>query len=157
MFDKLEKRIVMKYEIETKSDLHIGVGATTAPGEIDLPVIKNSEGVPIIPGSTLKGVLRSEIERLLKSKFGDEKISDSDGTQLEKFKAHSSELFGGKMLASDKKIKDFASSIRIRDATANTSRTRIRDGVRIDSEKRKAVPGGLYQIEVVPKGVIFSG
>jgi len=57
-------------------------------------------------------------------------------------------LFGG---------KEIAASIRIRDATSESIRTHVRDGVRIDRETKKAARGAKYDLEVVPKGVTFKG
>jgi len=125
--------------------LHIGAGSTPSPGEIDMPVLKDVGDYPIVPGSSLKGVLRSELERFLKAVFNDGKKTDAVVTII----------FG----PSPKLTKDygFASSIRIRDATAKERRTFIRDGVRIDIGTRKAATGGKYDIEVMPRGTEFTG
>ncbi|MEA1985258.1 MAG: RAMP superfamily CRISPR-associated protein, partial [Euryarchaeota archaeon] len=129
MFRKLETRAILHYKIVTRSDLHIGGHTTIEPAEVDNPVIKDTDGYPIIPGSSLKGVLRTEMERLLRSLGLD--ICDVFDN---KNRGGCNEcavccLFGG---------KDLASSIRIRDAVADHKRTLIRDGVAIDRKARKA-------------------
>ena len=62
---RLMGKIVWKVTIETKTGLHIGAsGSIYELGAPDLPVIKTGpEGVPYIPGSSLKGKLRSLLER----------------------------------------------------------------------------------------------
>ncbi|MDK2833802.1 MAG: hypothetical protein PWR29_835 [Methanolobus sp.] len=149
MFRKLDNRALIHYRIVAKSDLHVGGHTTIEPAEVDNPVIKNSDGVPIIPGSSLKGVLRTEMERLLRG-LNTVKVCDIFDN---KARGGCNEcpvcnLFGG---------KDLASSIRIRDAIADSKKTLVRDGVAIDRQSRKAKPGGKYDTEVVPKGTVFTG
>jgi len=151
-FSKLESRILISYAVVTLSDLHIGARETTDPTAVDNPVLKDSAGRPIIPGSSIKGVFRSEIERLLNSIFTDSKKCKN--LALELFGGEEKELSENK---NEKKVKSYASSIKIRDAVAETTRTRIRDGVRIDRATRKAAEGGKFDIEVVPKGTTFNG
>lgn len=144
-FEKLEGRIVCEYIVKAKSDLHIGAGSTSSPGEVDMPVLKDIDDYPIVPGSSLKGVLRSDLERFLNAVFDDRRTAD----------AIVAILFGPSPRLT--KQYGFASSIRIRDATAKERRTFIRDGVRIDLGTRKAAAHGKYDIEVVPRGTEFIG
>ncbi|MCS6795327.1 MAG: type III-A CRISPR-associated RAMP protein Csm3 [Cytophagales bacterium] len=73
---RLESKIILKGTITTKTGLHIGgVKASMDIGGLDLPVIKTPKGVPYIPGSSLKGKIRS----LLAKKEGSNDIkNDSD-------------------------------------------------------------------------------
>jgi CRISPR-associated protein Csm3 len=61
---KLLGKLVIKGDIVTKTGLAIG-GSTVGLeiGGIDNPVIRDSTGVPYIPGSSLKGKLRSLLEK----------------------------------------------------------------------------------------------
>jgi len=43
--------------IEALTPLHIGLGR--APGVVDLPIMRDNFGIPIIPGSSLKGALKT--------------------------------------------------------------------------------------------------
>ncbi len=151
MFAKLENRIIVQYTVITRSDLHIGGHTTIEPSEVDNPVIKNTEGYPLIPGSSLKGVFRTELERLLRG-LGVDGVCTPDNlcnTKTNKNKECPICLvFGG---------AEMASSIRIKDSTAKYKKTLIRDGVAIDRQNRKARKGGKYDIEVVPKGTVFTG
>ncbi|MEM7677204.1 MAG: RAMP superfamily CRISPR-associated protein, partial [Myxococcota bacterium] len=65
-FDILKKRLRLTGVITTVSGLHIGAGAGEI-GSSDLPVLRDALGYPIIPGSSIKGVLRSTIEGLVRS------------------------------------------------------------------------------------------
>jgi len=165
MFQKLDKRVIIDYKVITESDLHIGGSATTVPGEVDLPVIKNSEGYPIIPGSSLKGVLRNEMSRFLLAVLGEKdelevRLDKNDPTKT-KIKSHAelhvAELFGGECRDSDIILRNYASSIKIRDAVTENKRTVIRDHVKIDPKKRKAMDRTKFDLEAVPKGILFEG
>ncbi len=58
------------------SPIHAGTGS--GDGAIDLPIIREvSTGVPIIPGSTIKGVFRSEALPALSNAFGDVNLAGS--------------------------------------------------------------------------------
>lgn len=149
MFEKLENRVLLHYEITTISDLHIGGHSTIEPAEVDNPVIKNSEGSPIIPGSSLKGVLRTEAERLLRGLGVNEVCDIFDRAKIGGCnECPVCKLFGG---------KDLAASIRFKDCITSQKKTFIRDGVAIDRQKRKAKKSGKFDFEVVPKGTLFSG
>lgn len=70
---KLISKIFIKGQIELKTGMHIGGSKTALDiGGIDLNVIKTSEGVPFIPGSSLKGKLRS----LLAREFGSDDVKN---------------------------------------------------------------------------------
>lgn len=151
MFEKLESRALIQYTIITISDLHIGGHGTTLPAEVDNQVLKNDKDFPIIPGSSLKGVLRTEMERLLKG------LSIDVCTVPEVCRSPKRKdvrecpvciLFGG---------AELAGSVRIKDATANSKKTLIRDGVAIERKTRKARSGAKYDFEAVPQGTKFYG
>ncbi len=58
--------IVYRVTVTTKTGLHIGAGDTDIEiGGIDLPVVTDMNGYPYIPGSSLKGKLRSLLETSL--------------------------------------------------------------------------------------------
>jgi CRISPR/Cas system CSM-associated protein Csm3 (group 7 of RAMP superfamily) len=48
--------------IVNEAPLRVGSGRGEGLGEADLPVVRGRDGVPFIPGSSLKGVLRSWLE-----------------------------------------------------------------------------------------------
>lgn len=63
---RLVKKIILTGQIEVITGLHIGGSSTTINiGETDLNVIKSpNTGQPIIPGSSLKGKLRSLLAKV---------------------------------------------------------------------------------------------
>ena len=62
--DKFIGKIFIEGEIVLVTGLHIGGSKETGEiGGLDNPVIKTVEGIPYIPGSSLKGKIRSLLER----------------------------------------------------------------------------------------------
>ena len=87
--NKLTSKIFISGTLKVVTGLHIGGSKTALDiGGIDLNVIKTSEGIPYIPGSSLKGKLRSLLAReegsdsipkdspILKLIFGDTGTND---------------------------------------------------------------------------------
>lgn len=62
---KLLGRVIISGEIETKTGLHIGGSpGALAIGNVDMPVIRDEHtNQPYIPGSSLKGKMRSQAEK----------------------------------------------------------------------------------------------
>ncbi|TAK40805.1 MAG: type III-A CRISPR-associated RAMP protein Csm3, partial [Saprospiraceae bacterium] len=57
---KLTGKLIISGKITAKTGLHIGGSKSSLDiGGVDLNVIKTPQGVPFIPGSSLKGKLRS--------------------------------------------------------------------------------------------------
>ena len=65
--DVFENRYYITGNIVLKTPLHIGKGTSLEPTGTDLPVLKTPTGEPYIPGSSLKGVLRFETEKILRT------------------------------------------------------------------------------------------
>jgi CRISPR-associated RAMP protein (TIGR02581 family) len=63
-FEKISNRYHLKGVIEVCTALHVGSGRSQ--GEIDSVVIKQGDK-PFIPGSSLRGVIRSTVERIVNS------------------------------------------------------------------------------------------
>ena len=63
MFDQLRNRYWLRGEVILKSALHIGAGV--AEEEIDMPIVRNGKNQAYIPGSSLRGALRSLVERTM--------------------------------------------------------------------------------------------
>jgi len=61
---KLQGKIIITGKIKAETALHIGGSKTGIDiGGVDNPVIKDHEGKPYIPGSSLKGKMRSLLEK----------------------------------------------------------------------------------------------
>jgi CRISPR-associated RAMP protein (TIGR02581 family) len=75
MFDKLESRLELSGWLTAETAFRIGAGRSTGVIEPDLPVVRDAENKPYIPGSSFKGVLRSYLERFARTIQDVEKIA----------------------------------------------------------------------------------
>jgi len=66
-FSSFENRYHITANIMMEKPLHIGKGISLEPIGTDLPVIKTPDGRPYIPGSSIKGVLRTQFEKFLRT------------------------------------------------------------------------------------------
>lgn len=175
MFDKFINRYIVEADIITETAIHIGANNQEfKPSVVDNQVLKDIEGNPYIPGSSLKGVLRSFLERILRGK-GDNvcTITDMCLNELSSASNRKDFLNGLSEEESINKIYDNicivckifggqnnSSKLMIRDARLKDSKYftgyEIRNGVTIDRDKNTAVKGHLYEVEVVPAGTTFS-
>ncbi len=64
-FSSFKNRYILKANIKFESPLHIGIGISLEPAETDSPIIKRDE-IPYIPGSSIKGILRTFFEKFLR-------------------------------------------------------------------------------------------
>jgi len=69
-FERFESRTLITATLEMQTALSVGSRASLEPTGTDLPVIKDQKGVPFVPGSSIKGVIRSEMEKVLRSLEG---------------------------------------------------------------------------------------
>lgn len=131
---------IIYFKLELKTNLHIGSGESNI--DTDALCIRNSEGNLMIPGTTLAGVFRSNLERLFREK--EKLITD---------------LFG--IVETDQpNVDSFASNIIFQDAVIQTDQeinTDIRDGIKINREYQSTEEGAKYDKETVFKGSIFQG
>lgn len=71
MFNKFKNRYVIEGKLVAATALHIGAAENSfKPDGCKNPFFRNCQGLPIIPGSTLKGVMRSFLEQYLSSDAG---------------------------------------------------------------------------------------
>jgi CRISPR-associated protein Csm3 len=66
-FWKFENRWLITGTLRMKTALSVGSRASLLPAGSDLPIIKTPEGIPFIPGSSLKGMVRTYVERVLRT------------------------------------------------------------------------------------------
>lgn len=73
LLDKFENKYFVKGTLVAESPLHIGAGNDDfRPTAVDAAVIRDENNNPYIPGTSLKGIIRSSIERIIASgAFGD--------------------------------------------------------------------------------------
>ncbi len=159
--------------IVLESALHVGTGR---PGRAasDHGVLLDPDGRPVIPGSSLKGVLRSTAESLaghlgMKACFlAGEAGCATGNTSREKDLRDRLEAAGPSEVASilAEAFCDVcllfgsplvASRVRLVDASTDwKGMPEVRDGVSLDRDSRTARPGLKFDFEVIPAGVSFA-
>ena len=172
MFDKFQSRLNLIGEVETLTAIRIGAGRSTSPISSDLPVVRDAEGSPYIPGSSFKGVLRSYVESILRS-FADDKQVVCNPTNNNEQCITAEEMMNLRDSSDDQLIVNrtcwvcqlfgspwYASKLQIRDLHVQQklwfNQYQQRDGVAIDRDTETAVGGHLYDFEVVPAGILFD-
>jgi len=152
---KLIETKIVKGTITLETGLHIGGSKSSLDiGGLDSPVIKTPQGVPYIPGSSLKGKIRS----LLGIKEGSVDVKDDSVLLV-------------KMFGSSEKGKETVSRLIFRDAMLNetdfknvfsenaildTKFTEAKYENTINRKSGTTKQGGLRQIERVPAGATFD-
>lgn len=122
---KIAQKIIFNIPIQTMSPLRIASGLDD--GLIDILILKNKQGRPFIPGTSLAGVLRSEIDALYGEKIGDKIFGsiDNNGNQ---------------------------SMINISDITLTQAQLIHRDGVAINAFTGVGEDGAKYDYEAIDRG-----
>lgn len=150
---KLIKKYFIRGSIKTLTGLHIGGTKTTLDiGGVDLNVIKTAAGVPYIPGSSLKGKLRTMLARI----GGHLEVAE-DSAEIKR-------IFGGAD-ESDKKKKGYVTRILVRDAFLNVNKFTSSDnlefdftGIKVENTINRKEGTALHprQIERVPADAEFD-
>jgi len=153
----LENTKIISGTITLKTGMHIGGSKSTLNiGGLDSPVIKTPFDVPYIPGSSLKGKIRTllglkegaanenEESPLLKKMFGFQ--GDNSGKKGEISRL----IFRDAMLDDEHFKQHFA------DVEMDTAYTEGKWENTINRMEGKTKNGGLRQIERVPAGVRFN-
>ena len=176
-FKKFESKFQIKGKLTFETAFHIGSGRE---GELatDMGILRNVYGEPILPGSTLKGNFRANVERLsyhlgLRACLLDSELSGVpcvsdqkyEKTVRPEFQNRKSEkarlewllentcdvcrLFGSPMQAS----RIFFSDGKL-DTWAGV--VEVRDGVCLDRDSETARHSAKYDFEAVPAGTVFN-
>ncbi len=157
-------RLILTGKIRVLTGMRVGGSKETLNvGEVDSNVIKTPDGVPYIPGTSLKGKLRSE---LAQRAYNATDIKD-DPDEVQR-------IFGYEGSFSREKSKQaILAKIRVRDAFAcldengdwedlggdnqmELGRTELKNETAIDRKTGKAKNGSLRKIERVPPNATFS-
>lgn len=173
---KFYNRLIVKGELVLLKPLHIGrAGEDIYPGVTENQVLRDSSGRPFIPGSSLKGVLRSFTESLLYDEDGEKSkscLSTSqpclDKDEVKKIKeqwlkdpeqlfrkiyerlcpvcrTYGHQQFAGKVLFEDLDLIE----------ETYPGVTEVRAGVAIERESGTAAEGKKFETEAVPAGTKF--
>jgi CRISPR-associated RAMP protein (TIGR02581 family) len=153
-FHELKSLTKVTGKFENMTPLRVGVGRE-APLEstVDLAVFR-VDGRPVIPGSSLKGVMRSYAETLERSKGN--KVHDpwDDKVAEEEEKSGSfcviCGLFGNTRLASHLRVYDSTPLDSVREITF------IKPGISIDRDFGSVREGGLFYEEFVKPNVKWN-
>lgn len=172
-FERLETRYRYRAELVTVTGLRIGAGKRFDAAATDQPVMRDALSRPYIPGSSLKGSLRSGLEAILRGLdrtdlwacdifvepcvgFPEKSGPDKGRSQQPKILLKEVQekictacsLFGSPLLAGRVYVHDLK--------RLSGSATEIRDGVGIDRDLGTARSGVKYDTEVVPTGSRFE-
>lgn len=177
LFDKFENRTIIQGTLEAIDPIHIGSSEKNSlkPTEIDMSVLKDHLGNPVIPGSSIKGVIRSYFESVMRSIYNNDRtkvcnvLEDTEvctknidkkkddyrknPNQLAKDIYNQScevcRLFGG---------RELAGKLQFKDCTFKGVKPTYehRDGVAIDRDTGTAKNKNKYDFEVVAKGTQFD-
>jgi len=177
VFDRFKNRFILRGTLRAETALYIGAGQESfTPLAVQGSLLKNVQGEPYIPGSSLKGVLRSFLESIsdkgdcvccgnkLKGKRErDDKIAElkrngdrDDGDALlaeyiDKNSCLACRLFGSGIMAGKLKFAD--AQLENSDAWI---RTELRTGNAIDRDTHTTATSALFDTEVIPSGTKFS-
>jgi CRISPR-associated protein Csm3 len=159
VFEKLEKRIILSGSLEAVTPLHIGSGKPEVEiGGVEMPVLTDPNGQPYIPGSSLKGRVRAEAERIAREKGMEvcrppdvKNMCGSLKTNVGDF-CICCKIFG---TAGNISV---ASKVKFRDAYPMSKVEALleRTGIAIDREKGTVSRGALYTIQAIPAGTTFN-
>ena len=181
LLDKFSGRLHLEGTLTTWTALHIGAGGSADALGSDAPVVRTGAGVPYIPGSSLKGVLRSAAESLFRTL--PKKQGDTSGLWA-------CSTFGEDACGTHRRVKELREALgeqnprelaekvwaescwvcRLFGSMALASRVRFadlllrgpvplpekRNGVGIDRDKELAASGVLYDFEAVPPETRFE-
>lgn len=140
-------KIVIKTNLTVLTGLHIGGSdAYSAIGTVDSPVIKSSkDGKPIVPGSSLKGKLRSLIAAVEDTQTQFENVNTDTETIKAMFGSSSPEIKPARLQFSDAYVSD--KKIKLSDLTEVKFENTINRG---------SCQANPRQIERVVPGISFE-
>ena len=174
-FDALVERLCLRGSLVTRTGLRVGSGGSGESDAVDLPVLRDALRYPMIPGSSIKGVLRSTVESLLRGanrdrathvwacdplsertdreracgyhKSGEKPSADTSGY------CAACRLFGSRRVASHVRFTD---ALIPKENRSGRIPVETRDGVAIDRDLRVAYGVAKYDFEVVSPGTQFD-
>jgi len=151
MFLPLKERWIIHLNLRTITTLHVGAGRGEKElGEADLIIAKLPNNKPYIPGSSLKGFLRVETERLLSSlKLNMKVCVGPNYTCNASNPCPSCAIFGS---------PNFASRLIVRDLMPAKDITPfMQTRVAMNRKTRTVIERRTYTVELIPPNVIFEG
>ena len=178
LLDRFEGRMRLEGVVSTRTALHIGAGGSGDALGTDSPVVRTAAGEPYIPGSSLKGVLRSAAESLFRGGPGQNERKDLSACNLianDPCVSHERVQKIRETEADSRKVaeqvwEESCAVCRLFGSMAVASRVRfadlpirgeaplldLRNGVGIDRDKELAADKVLYDFEAVPPETEFE-
>ncbi len=117
-------KVVLEGSFELMSPLLIGDGDSNRENDKDIHVLRDKQGNPYIPGTSLIGVLRERLHQ--------------------QYPEYVAELFGN--------MGEYQSAIQAEDTVFQDASLTFRDGVAIDQYMNSAIDGAKYDYEAVERG-----
>lgn len=180
-FFALKERLVLRGTLIAQTGLRIGSGGSNELDAVDLPVLRDGDGFPFIPGSSLKGALRSTLEALVRGAdlpstsglWACDPMLEAASTQTNSSGGCGWHARGARQeVRTDQHCcictllgsRAVASHVRFSDLLLNEKAWRgrrrlpieLRDGVAIDRDLRTVHGGQKYDFEVVSPGARFA-
>lgn len=169
LHEVFHNQLVLQGKLVCDTAVRIGTGESHEPAGTGLPVIKDAFGYPFIPGSSLKGVLRSRIESFVRAALqGRRGACNPVGGKVDwcvsemKSEMRPEDLyeqtclvcraFGSPWLASKIQICD----AMLADRELWFGQYQVRNGVAIDRDTQTVSGKQLYDYEVVPAQTRFA-
>jgi len=182
MWDTFQNRFRIEATLVAKTGLRVGAGGQSAEATAsDLPILKTVQGKPYIPGSSLRGVLRSHVERIvrtLETPAGNGKgacvpVVESEwcikSGEIEEWRREFREKPAGDAQFANRVFDRscrvcqvfgspwLASRVRVTDLVCtNGAQPERRDGVAIDRDKETVAKEAKFDFETVPAGASFA-
>jgi CRISPR-associated RAMP protein (TIGR02581 family) len=166
--EALTHRVKLHGFVETATPLHIGLGRSQGVTGSDLPALLDMLGRPVIPGSSFKGALRSQVEALVRG-LGDSALLRSCDViagrycverelwrernreaEILRRSCHVCLLFGGPHMAGKLSVADL-----MVDSGWEPHMIQVRDGVSLNRDTLTAESNRKFDFEIVPPGVRF--
>ncbi|MCX9011183.1 MAG: RAMP superfamily CRISPR-associated protein [Candidatus Methanoperedens sp.] len=130
-------KIIIKGKLRLESPLIIGGGKNEF---VDIEVLKDRNGTPFIPATSVIGVLRH---------YFNDNFPEKKGDQFDYFWGISEKI-------DPDKLKSIQSTFICHDLNSSETKISVRDGVRIDPGKQIAEDEGKYDFEIIEKGAEFD-
>lgn len=146
---KLTHRFTARLVLEADTALFVGSGESSLLK--DALVVTDANGWPIVPGTSITGVLRNSLSKVLDGKvlndiFGFQKSDEGSGSRL--LVSHGHMMLTESKVAEGLMAEDYAAILAKFEDLPSRQRVRI-------SSQGAAVKGGLFDNEVVYKGTRF--
>jgi CRISPR-associated protein Csm3 len=167
-FSKIESQTTFTITLKLVTPLHIG-GNFDDDIKSDLPIIKTADDTPFIPGSSIKGVLRSASERLshifglnvcyLENGGCGQNHKDDIKTAIETLS--DSQAYAdiyGRVCPSCQTygIGSISSKVKVNHVYLKNYKTMIRDGIMIDRETGTVKPTAKFDYEYIEADQTFT-